>query len=83
MTESVGIQSGESAEFFLLVDDESPLDLTYKANIQNSGIASVQVDSDGMLLVMGLSSGNTDLSVTVLDSADLADTFMIGIVVDR
>ena len=33
LTESISIRMGDSAEIFLLVDDESPLDLSYVAEI--------------------------------------------------
>jgi len=81
-TESVSIRKGNSAEFFLLVDDESPLDLSYLAEVQNPDIASVSVDSEGILHVSGLTIGRTDLSVKVTDSDGLEDNIVIRIIID-
>jgi len=82
VTDSVSIRMGDSAEFFLLVDDESPLDINYVAEMENPDIASVEVDSEGMLLVSGLTLGKNDLSVKVVDSNGLTDTIVIPIIVD-
>jgi len=82
VAESVSIRMGDSAEFFLLVDDESPLDLDYVVDIQKPDIASVVVDSEGTLLVSGLTLGRTDLTVNVVDSYGLEDTVVVRIVVD-
>ena len=81
-TESVGIQMGDSAEIFLLIDDESPLELSYVLEMRTPDIASVAVDSEGMLLVSGLTLGQTDLSIEVVDSEGLTDTIVIPIIVD-
>ena len=81
-TESVSIKMGDASEFFLLVDDESPLDLTYVVDMEKPDVASIAVDSEGMLLVSALTLGRTDLSVKVVDSEGLSDTIVIPIIVE-
>jgi len=81
-TESVGIKMGDSSEFFLLVDDESPLELTYVVDMQKPNVASVAVDSQGTLLVSALTLGRTELTVKVVDRGGLTDTIVIPIIID-
>lgn len=82
LAESVSIQMGDSTEIFLLVDDESPLDLSYMAKMRTPEIASVAVDSEGVLFVSGLTPGRSNLFVTVVDNEGLTDTIVIRIIVD-
>jgi len=82
VTESVSIKMGETSEFFLLIDDESPLELDYVIEMQKPDIASVSVDSEGMLRLSGLALGRTGVSVKVVDSQGLSDTVWIRLLVE-
>ena len=81
LTESFAVKAGEAAEFFLLVDDEEPLNLTYAATVDNSSIAQVTVDSDGVITVTGITIGQTDLPINVIDQDGLTDSIIVSILV--
>jgi len=82
VTESVSIQVGKTADFFILVDDETPLQMSYSADIDDSSIASVNVDSEGVFLVSGLAPGLTTMPIEVVDSGGLTDSIVLSISIE-
>ncbi len=82
VNESIALSVAESVEFFLLVDDESPLDISYVAEIQNNEIAAASVDSTGQVNLSAFNEGETELYLEITDNAGLSNTLFISIVVN-
>lgn len=80
--ESVAIKVGESAAFTLEVNDESPSTLVFSATTDNPQPLDVSVGNDGIITLIGLSSGDTNISVLVTDEFGKQDELLLNVIID-
>jgi len=78
-TELLAVDIGFTATFFLLVDDEAPNELNYTATTPDSSLATVSVDSDGLLSVVGSRAGVANIPVSVSDGEGLTDSVEVKV----
>ena len=80
--ESVVISGGESSDFTLIVDDESPLALEYSVSSDDQSIVTARVDSNGVFTLQGIESGSTTLPILVTDEEGQSDEILLSVVVN-
>lgn len=80
--EAVAFNVGDTDNFTLSVDDESPLTLTYAADSSDMDTVSVTVDENGVFTVAALQAGDAYLWLTAEDANGLVDEYELWVVVD-
>lgn len=73
---------GESNNFTLSVNDESPLTLSYAADSSRSDIVSVTVDANGVFTLSAVATGESYLWLTAEDDHGLVDEYELLVVVE-
>lgn len=80
--DSIAIVSGDVTSFTLVVDDESPLTLSYSIVSDDEAIALASVDTDGVFSLQGVQAGSTTMPVIVSDEQGESDQVLLTIVVE-
>ena len=82
ITEMASFDVGETDQFTLSVNDESPLTLTYSVDISSTETVSVNVAQNGVYTITALQPGESYLWLRAEDEQGLADEYELKVLVN-
>lgn len=79
--DAIAYNVGDTDNFTLSVEDESPFTLTYSVDSSKSDVVDVTVNENGVFTVTALAKGDTYVWLTAKDNQGLVDEYEIWVLV--